>query len=387
MALEFHFVLALALVYGTSFVFAWLRRYDIPILAVEILAGIVFGATLGLVNDGTAGYDFFVSLAAFGLLMIMFDAGLELDPEIIRRDPVRVTALAVSTFLLPFAAGFGLGQFLDLSLFASFLTGVTVSTTSLGLIYPLLEDFDLLDTDRGQVILAVAVMNDILSVAVLAYGLTLATSDTPIVGVGVVTAALAFFFLVLPFALSPHIANTLRDGVFENPAKAGVFLMVALAFFLEHLGIHAILGAFFAGLLVAIVTRDGHDVEESMQPVTDLTAPVFFFYVGTNIHLDSIAAAPLLLGGVLVVGLGTKALGALIGGLAAGIENRTTFLLAAAMPGRLSISVAAAEIGRSKGIISPALYQAFVLLSVVSVFASVLAFRYLVDTPTAGAAA
>lgn len=387
MSLEFHFVLALALVYGTSFVFAWLRRYDVPILAVEILAGIVFGSYFGLMGEGTPGYQFFVSLAAFGLLMIMFDAGLELDPSIIRQDPVRVTTLAAFTFLLPFAAGVGLGQYLGLTLFASFLTGVTVSTTSLGLIYPLLEDFALLDTDRGQVILAVAVMNDILSVAVLAYGLTLAASPTPAVGIGLVTAALLFFFVVLPFTLSPHIANTIRDGVFENPVKAGVFLMVALAFAMEELGIHAILGAFFAGLLLAIVTHEGHEIEKGMQPVSDLTAPVFFFYVGTNIHLDAItAAAPLLLGGVLLVGLGTKVLGAALGGVLTDLEGRTTLLLAAAMPGRLSISVAAAEIGRSQGIISDQLYQAFILLSVVSVFASVLSFRYLVDTeptPTA----
>ncbi|MFB6095182.1 MAG: cation:proton antiporter, partial [Halodesulfurarchaeum sp.] len=247
----FDFIFALAIVYGTSLGFSFLRRWDIPVLAVEILAGIVFGAGLGIITSDSPGFGFFVSLAALGLLLIMFDAGLELDPDVIRRNPGRIGTLAAFTFLLPFGSGFALASSLGLSFFAAFLTGVTVSTTSLGLIYPLLEDFDLLGTDRGQVILAVVVLNDLLSVAALAYGITLGTSSAPLLGAGVVTVALVVLFFIVPFVLEPHISNTLREGIVSEPAKIGMFLMVVLALILDHLGIHAILGAFFAGLLIA----------------------------------------------------------------------------------------------------------------------------------------
>ncbi|WP_020222377.1 cation:proton antiporter, partial [Halarchaeum acidiphilum] len=180
MALEFAFVSALLVVYGTSYVFTFLRRWDVPLLAVEILAGIVFGSAFGFISPGSAGYDFFEALAAFGLLMIMFDAGLELDPEVVREDPLRVAKLGLLTFVLPFLAGVGFALALSLSPFAAYLTGVTVSTTSLGLIYPLVEDYGLVDDDRGQLILSVTVLNDILSVAALAYGVTLVTSDSPV---------------------------------------------------------------------------------------------------------------------------------------------------------------------------------------------------------------
>jgi Kef-type K+ transport system membrane component KefB len=98
MALSFHFVVVLALVYGTSFLFRFLERYDFPILAVEIVAGIVFGSIFGVVGQGTPGYSFLIELAAFGLLMIMFDAGLELDPDVIRRNPRQVGKLAVRSY-------------------------------------------------------------------------------------------------------------------------------------------------------------------------------------------------------------------------------------------------------------------------------------------------
>src|SRR6056297_2362291 len=104
MALEFHFVLVLLLVYGTSYLFKFLENYDIPILLVEIIAGIIFGSVFGVVNENIAGWEFFTTLAAFGLLVIMFEAGLELDPEPVLERPKIVSLMAVMTFLLPFLA-------------------------------------------------------------------------------------------------------------------------------------------------------------------------------------------------------------------------------------------------------------------------------------------
>jgi Kef-type K+ transport system membrane component KefB len=378
MPFSFHFVVGLGLVYGTSFVFRFLERYQFPVLAVEILAGIVFGSILGVVGQGSPGYQFILHLAAFGLLMVMFDAGLELNPEIIRQNPRTVGKLAAFTFVLPFLAGVGLAIYLGLSTFAAFLVGVTVSTTSLGLIYPMLEDFDFLGSDTGQLILSVTVMNDILSVAALAYGITLITAPRPLVGVGLVTAALGFFFILLPFYLDDYIDSVwVREDLFANSVKFGVFLMIALAFLMEQIGIHAILGAFFAGLVLSIITDEGHLTERLLTPVTNLTAPVFFFYVGMNVDLGGFqSSGATILVAVILIGIGTKIVGGLLGSWATGLDGRTTALLTSAIPGRLSISVAAAEIGRSRGIISPELYNAFVVLSVVSVFVSVIAFRY-----------
>ncbi|MFB6099382.1 MAG: cation:proton antiporter, partial [Salinibacter sp.] len=192
MNLSFEFVLILVLVYGTSYTLKFLEQYDIPILAIEILAGVIFGAFLGIAGPGTPGHEFLLSLAALGLLVIMFDAGLELDPALILANPYTVGLLGVSTFAVPFLAGVGLGLLVGLSFFASFLVGVTISTTSLGLVYPLLEDFDYIDTERGQFILSVAVLNDILSVVALAYGTTL-TSPNPVMGSIAVTIAVVLF--------------------------------------------------------------------------------------------------------------------------------------------------------------------------------------------------
>jgi len=88
------------------------------------------------------------------------------------------------------------------------------------------------------------------------------------------------------------------------------------------------------------------------------------------------SSGAMILVAVTFIGIGTKLIGGLLGSWATGLDGRTTVLLTSAIPGRLSISVAAAEIGRSRGIISPELYNAFVVLSVVSVFVAVIAFRF-----------
>lgn len=381
MALEFHFVLVLLLVYGTSYLFKFLEGYDIPILLVEIIAGIVFGSILGVVDASIAGWEFFTTLAALGLLVIMFEAGLELDPKPVMERPKTVAFMAVLTFLLPFLAGFGFGQFLGLNFFASFLIGVTLSTTSLGLVYPLLEDFGYLDTERGQLILAVTVLCDILSVVALAYGITL-TSENPVNGSIIVTAALLFFFIIVPVFLVDYIGRVIPDSVKTNPVKFSMFFALALAFVFEYIGVHAILGAFFAGLIIAQSTEDrsGFDIEKTMKPVADLVTPVFFFYVGLQAAIPEITPYNMLmLGGVLFIGIGSKIIGGVVGGVALGLEGQTTKLLASVMPGQLAMSVAAAAIGLNRGIIQPNLYNSLIVLAASSVFVSSMLFRYFSD--------
>ncbi|MFB6186207.1 MAG: cation:proton antiporter, partial [Halobacteriaceae archaeon] len=104
----------------------------------------------------------------------------------------------------------------------------------------------------------------------------------------------------------------------------------------------------------------------------------FFFFVGMQFQLRVINMADIwIVVTVIILGLGAKIIGSLIGGLLTNITTKTTYFLAAVMPGRLAISVAAAEIGLSQGIISPIIYDAFLVLSTLSVFVASLSFRYL----------
>jgi len=386
MGLTFEFVVVLAIVYGSSYGLKFLENYNIPVLAVQILAGILAGSVFGIITSAHHGYDFLLTLAAFALLLIMFDAGLELNPSLIKSNPKKVGVLGALTFVFPFLAGVGLAFALGLTVFAAFLVGITVSTTSLGLVHPLLEEFDLLQTENGQLILSVTVLNDILSVVALAYGVTLATSNQPFIDMGVVTGVLVFFFLVVPVVFGDRLNGTrVSRALKDEPIKAGILVAVVFAAAMEHVGIHAILGGFFAGLFIEEVTHEGHAIEQSVKPAINMVSPAFFFFVGMQFDPSAFLSGNLgLIGAVLILGIGAKVVGAFIGGWLVDANEHTIHLLASSMPGRLSISVAAAEIGLARGIISDPLYKSFIILSTVSVFVASLLFRHFAggDGPT-----
>lgn len=142
-------------------------------------------------------------------------------------------------------------------------------------------------------------------------------------------------------------------------------------------GVHAVLGSFFAGLLVSQMSHDDYNVYSAMRPVTNLAARIFFI-VGCQVPVNNFPVELLgLIGGLTAIGFGAKFVGAYLGSVLAGVKDKAEYMLIGAMPGRLSISVAAAEIGLREGIIEETLYYSFMILSVLSAFVSVGLSRYI----------
>jgi len=376
-ALTFEFLAALALVYATNYFLIPSEKYGVPVLGAEIVSGIVFGAFTGALTPSTPGFELITSFAAIGLMLIMFEAGLELKPKSIKNHAGEVAGIGLATFFVPLLVGIGFGLLLDLSVFASVLIGITVSTTSLGLIHPLLEEYELLGTEDGQIVLSVTVLNDVMSVLALAYAIAF-TGTNLLISVLGVTLAVIFFLYVAPFKLSDILQKYLADSLKDHTVRFSMMALVGIAWVMEHVGVHAVLGSFFAGLLVSQMSHDDHNVNSSMRPVTNLAAPIFFFFVGYQIPVNNFPVESLgLIGGVIAIGFGAKFVGAYLGSVLAGVKDKAEYMLIGAMPGRLSISVAAAEIGLREGIIEEPLYYSFIILSILSVFVSVALFRYI----------
>jgi Kef-type K+ transport system membrane component KefB len=376
-ALTFEFLAALAVVYATNYFLIPSEKYGVPVLGAEIVSGIVFGAFTGALTPSTPGFELITSFAAIGLMLIMFEAGLELKPKSIKNHAGEVAGIGLATFFVPLLVGIGFGLLLNLSVFASVLIGITVSTTSLGLIHPLLEEYELLGTEDGQIVLSVTVLNDVMSVLALAYAIAF-TGSNLLVSIVSVTLAVIFFLYVAPFKLSDILQKYLADSLKDHTVRFSMMALVGIAWVMEHVGVHAVLGSFFAGLLVSQMSHDDHNVNNSMRPVTNLAAPIFFFFVGYQIPVNNFPVESLgLIGGVITIGFGAKFVGAYLGSVLAGVKDKAEYMLIGAMPGRLSISVAAAEIGLREGIIEEPLYYSFIILSILSVFVSVALFRYI----------
>jgi Kef-type K+ transport systems, membrane components len=234
MALTFEFLAALALVYATNYFLIPSEKYGVPVLGAEIVSGIVFGAVTGALTPSTPGFELITSFAAIGLMLIMFEAGLELKPKSIKNHAGEVAEIGLATFFVPLLVGIGFGLLLDLGIFASVLIGITVSTTSLGLIHPLLEEYELLETEDGQIVLSVTVLNDVLSVLALAYAVAFTGSDL-LISIASVTAAVIFFLYIAPFKLSNTLQKYLADTLRDHTVR---FSMMALSRYSMDYGTH-----------------------------------------------------------------------------------------------------------------------------------------------------
>ena len=283
-------------------------RMGQPAVLGELLAGVLIG-NLGLA--GFHGLDFIATdssvdlLAQIGVLVLLFDVGLESTvPQMLR---VGTSAVLVATLgvVAPFALGWGVGAWLlpDQSVFVHAFLGATLCATSVGITARVLQDLGRSKTPEARIILGAAVVDDVLGLVVLAVvsGAIQATDRGESMSIGpaslVLVKAAAFLFVALAVgvAWSPRLFQ-----IASKLQARGVLLGVGLAFcfflaWLSHIvGLAPIVGAFAAGLILEEVhyrgftDRGEHGLEELVKPVTDFLVPVFFVVMGARTDLRAL---------------------------------------------------------------------------------------------------
>ena len=262
------------------------ERVRLPSVLGEILAGIALGPyALGWIELT----DTINSFAELGIIFVLFRAGLETSPRDllhIGRKAMQVTAAGM---LLPFVLGFGYMMLRGSSSKEAIFVAAAMVATSVGIAARVLGDLHLLSTRTAKIILGAAVFDDILGMVVLAVVTGLASGGRmQWLHLGVLTAeavALALFILLI----APHLVRHIEPSVAKlSTQNASLILALAVCLFLSWLsvkiGMAAIIGAFFAGLMFA-----DHAPRWNLLPrvggITELLAPYFFFAVGARLNL------------------------------------------------------------------------------------------------------
>lgn len=280
--LELFSIFVGAKVFGEIF-----ERLGLPAVVGEILAGIVLGPyATRFVNPGATT----LSIAELGAIFLLFTVGLETSPkELIR---VGRTSLGVSLagVLAPFVLGFAYLRLVrgDPAHEAIFVAAAMVAT-SVGIVARVMGDLHVLHTRVARIILAAAVVDDILGMIVLVVVTGLASSaGVQWVQLIIVFAEAVAFTLFMVF-FGAKVIHRMRPGV-ERMSSENAPLILALALCLglsvaaERIGMAAIIGAFFAGLVFA-----EYSVEWRLAPrvgaITEFLAPFFFFTMGARLDL------------------------------------------------------------------------------------------------------
>ncbi len=279
-----------------------------PVLG-ELVAGVLMG-NLALLGPGWfEGIEVDTAvdlLARLGVIILLFQVGLESTVKQMLSVGVAATVVAVVGVVTPFALGWAAGAVLvpELGPYVHAFLGATLSATSVGITARVLKDLGAAQRVEARIILGAAVIDDVLGLIVLAVvgGIIAAADQGTSLSVGSVALILgkATAFLVGSLALGVALAPRLFR-LASRLRAAGVLLAVGLVvcFLLSWLasaiGLAAIVGAFAAGLILEDVQyrdftdRGEHGLEHLLEPISSLLVPFFFVLMGMRTDLRAFA--------------------------------------------------------------------------------------------------
>ncbi len=286
------------------------KRLGLGSVLGYLIAGVAIGPyALGLV--GEEGQDV-LHFAEFGVVLMLFLIGLELEPSRIWRMRAPILGLGslqvgVTTVVL---TAIGLGFGLDWKV--SLAVGLTLSLSSTAIVLQTLQEKDLLKTGGGRSAFSVLLFQDIAVIPILAFLPFLAASSPaePAAEAGghstwvegfpawmealAVLAAVALVVLGGRYLLQPIFRFIARAGLRELFTAAALLLVIGTAMLMTKVGVSAALGTFLAGVVLAR-SEFRHELESDIEPFKGLLLGLFFISVGAAVDFDLIGERPALI--------------------------------------------------------------------------------------------
>lgn len=369
------------------------RKFKQPGVVGEILAGIILGPTiLGTLFPGAQEYlfgehpmtnialDGFVQIA---VVLLLFIAGLEVELQVVWNQGKNALKIAILSMILPILAGFVVAyafpDFLGVNIndraVASTFFGLAISITALAVVARILMDLNIFKTQTGLLIIAAAMIIDLIGWVI--FSVILSLSDTGKDGLGVwPTIGLTLVFTFGMLTLGKGLINKVLPWVNKKLAWPGglISLSLALCFlaasFTEFIGIHAIFGAFIIGVALGDSEYLTEKAKEILhQFINNIFAPVFFVSIGLKVNFIE-GFDPGVVGVVVIVGLITKYLGGYFGARFAKIPRNESRVIGFGLSARGSMDIILGLIALEYGLVSESLFIGLVILALVSSISS-----------------
>jgi len=316
-------------------------------------------------------------LSELGVIILLFEVGLESDLRELVKVGVWATIVAVVGVTVPFALGTaGALLIFHVPAIPAIFAGAALTATSIGITSKVLSDLGQLGSREGQIILGAAIIDDILGIIVLAVVASLAKTGQVDVSnlVGLIVSSSGFLLGAIllgslfsrVFVITTQMLKS-RGGVII-PAFVFAFSM---AYFAQAIHLEAILGSFAAGLILD-ETDQKNELQHQVVPIADLLVPTFFIGVGAKTDLGvlnpSVPANQegLVIAAFLIV---VAILGKVVTGLAVwGEPNINRLAIGVGMIPRGEVGLVFAGIGTSLGILSESLNAAIIMMVIITTF-------------------
>ena len=377
------------------------RRFGQSAAVGEIIIGICLGPSLfGFLAPNVFDYVFHSAppepltiLSNLGLVLLMFQIGLEFDFSHLTEKANRAAVLRVSVacLALPFACGFAIGYFvaesiapairIDTALFVA----TAFSITALPTLGRIMMELDLTRTRLGVIAISAAAVNDVVGWLLLALVTTLTVSEFDAGRFALRIALVAAFGLISALVVRPALKRAIRrsrprDGKMSANLLGGMLAVIFIAAMTTYqIGIFAIFGGFMMG----VILYDEAELVAAWRArlgdfVTVFFLPIFFTYTGLRTSIGGlegwkdwgwcaaiIAAASL-----------AKLGGAYFAARRSGLNHPESSIIAYMMNTRALMELIVINVGLDLGVISPKVFTMLVIMAIFSTVITTPALRY-----------
>jgi len=367
------------------------RKIGQPPVIGEMVAGILLGPSLlGWVAPAAQSFVFPAGsleplrlLSQVGVILFMFVVGIELNLDHLRDKADAAVMVSHASIVLPFFLGTAVALFLygplapagvPFSAFALFI-GVSMSITAFPVLARILEERGIARTHLGTTAIACAAVDDLTAWCLLAVVVAIVKAGG--VGASLWTIGLSVLFIAgMVFLVRPQLARIAEKAIPSNGKSSGFLaalfaLVFASALATEVIGIHALFGAFLAGVCMPPSRELRQFLRERLETFSSaFLLPLFFAFTGlrTQIGLLNDWLGWLMCLGIIAVAIAGKLGGSMAAARWTGMSWSDSFSLGALMNTRGLVELIVLNIGFDLGILSPRIFAMLVLMALITTF-------------------
>lgn len=378
---EYGYLLSVAIILLSTKVLGLIsKKIKLPQVVGALVAGLLIGpACLNIVPSS----EFITQLSEIGVIVLMFEAGLETDINELKKSGLASFVIAVLGVIIPLVLGFILFKPFNVQpdvdstkiFYENLFMGLILTATSVSITVETLKELGKLSTKAGNAILGAALIDDILGIVALTIITSLAPSDDPNItkpSVGIVLLKIVGFFIVaivisiLFHKIFAKWTESSNKDLRRHVITSFVFCLF-MSFMAEYFfGVADITGAFVAGVAIS-GTKKIHYITNRFETLSYLLlSPIFFASIGLKVELSSMSSTIIIFTILLtIVALISKVVGCGLGAKICKFTNKESIQIGVGMISRGEVALIIANKGASMGLINTEKYFAPVVIMVV----------------------
>ena len=366
------------------------RRIHQPPVMGEMIAGIVMGpSVLGLIFPQAMEFLFPAAsletlrlLSQIGVVLFMFIVGMELNLQHLREKGSAAVMISHASIIFPFLLGTTLSLFLyqdlappetSFNAFALFI-GVAMSITAFPVLARILEDRGLSQTFLGSIALTCAAVDDVTAWCILALVIALVKATGVAISAATVVLTLVFVGLMV-FVVRPQLGRIIKDPDSQTHRRRLIPLILAFvlgcALLTETIGIHALFGAFVAGVVMPPSTDFRIFLKDKLEAFGSYALlPLFFAFTGLRTQVGLLTGWYdwFLCAVIILVAIAGKLGGSMLMSRWTGMTWQQSFAIGVLMNTRGLVELVVLNIGYDLGILSGRIFAMMVLMALVTTF-------------------